>query len=83
MIGYKNLNMNMKKTITQLWNNSKEIFTTVTGLALISLSVALYIKNFIGIDVLLIFLPCPIGLIFSKDSFFTKTKKKKKWFNIF
>ena len=76
MIGYKNLNMNMKKTITQLWNNSKEIFTTVTGLALISLSVALYIKNFIGIDVLLIFLPCPIGLI-------RKLKKRKKWFNIF
>ena len=76
-MGYKNLNMNMKKTITQLWDNSKEIFTTVTGLALISISVALYIKGFVGLDVILIFMPCPIGLIFSKDSLFMRTKKKK------
>lgn len=67
----------MKKVITQLWFNSKEIFTTITGLSLISISMALYFKGFIGIDVLLVFLPCPIGLIFSKDSFFMRTKKKK------
>lgn len=67
----------MKKLITNLYENTKEIVTTITGISLICICVALYIKGFVGLDVILVFLPCPIGLIFSKDSFFMRTKKKK------
>jgi len=67
----------MKKVLLQLWGNSKELATTITGISLVAICIALYIKGLVGLDVILIFMPCPIGLIFSKDSFFMRTKKKK------
>ena len=60
-------------------NNTKEIFTTVEVYPISKRT--LYIKNFIGIDVLLIFLPCPIGLgIFSKDTPLKKRKNGNRYF---
>lgn len=65
------------KRITKHAKNVKELATTIVGLIILSMSLILYFNNSIGIDILLIFIPCPIALIFSKDSLLFKNKKKK------